>query len=94
MKTTFEWFKQTEKEIINVLNIWLKKQMSETPKHLNGVLVDYFSIDRVFDKIEEIFRTNSQDELHEAMIDQGKRSKQQFDGIVKLINHYGDKKNE
>ncbi len=91
MKTIFDWSRQTEKQIMNALSDWLYKQEEKTPKYFNGVLVSHQSIDGIFNKITNIIDTNRSDQLHEDMIEQGKRSSQQFDGIVKLIKQYGAK---
>lgn len=88
MKTAFDWSRQTEKQIMNALSEWLYKQDENTPNHINGVIVTHISIDAIFDKISSIFRKNTNEQLHEEMIDQNKRSKQQFDGITELIKHY------
>ena len=88
MKTTFDWSRQTETEIFNALNDWLNKQEDNTPEFFNGVLVSHQSINGIFKTIKKIIDKNRSDQLHEEMIDQGKRSKQQFDGICNLIKHY------
>lgn len=95
MKTTFDWSRQTETQIFNALNDWLNKQEDNTPEFFNGVLVSHQSINGIFKTIKKIIDTNRSDQLHEEMIAINKKSKQQFNGILNLIEHYsGDKENE